>query len=147
MHYIDIQQLGFPSALKERMNRVVVVVCCSLVFYCPAGAAITPRQPTLNIFSTQVIENIKETGDAARNLENDLQSVIEELAKHQQLYTESKCQGVVSDQGCDQISRQMAASYRAMLDTMAERLPEMERTVSGVNPGLSLENTTIDRKN
>ena len=98
MHYIDIQQLGFPQALKESMNRMAAVVCCSLVLYSPTGNAITPRQPTLNIFSTQVIENIKETGNAARSLENDLQSVIEELEKHQQLYRESKCQGVVSDQ-------------------------------------------------
>ncbi len=129
MHYFDIQKLGFPHTLKESMDWGVAIVCCSLLLYCPTGDAITPRQPTLNIFSTQVIENIKETGDAARILETDLQSVIEELEKHQELYTESKCQGVVSDQGCDQISRQMASSYKAMLDTMANRLPEMERNI------------------
>ena len=129
MHYIDIHPLGFPRALEETMNRLVTVVCCSLVLYCPTGDAITPRQPTLNIFSTQVIENIRETGNAAHSLETDLQSVIEALEKHQQLYTESKCRGVASDQGCDQISRQMAASYKAMLNIMADRLPEMERNI------------------
>jgi len=126
---MDIQKFEFRYALKERLEKAVAVVCCSLVLYCPISGAATPRQPTLNIFSTQVIENIKETGSAARSLETDLQSVFEDLEKHQQLYTESKCHGVVSDQGCEQISRQMATSYKAMLDTMADRLPEMERNI------------------
>lgn len=105
-------------------------VAISTIFLLPSiSIAQAERQPTLNIFSTQVIENIKETGNAARNLENDLQSVIEELDQHQQLYTESQCQGAVGDQGCDRISRQMAQAYKVMLDTMGERLPEMERSI------------------
>lgn len=88
-----------------------------------------PRQPTLNIFSTQVIENIKETSNAARTLESDLLSVVQELEQHQRLFHESKCEGAEGDEGCGQISRQMAETYKVMLDTMAERLPDMERNI------------------
>ncbi len=93
------------------------------------SAAQAQRQPTLSIFSTQVVESIKETGNAARNLENDLQGVIEELEKHRQLYMQSQCQGSVGDQGCGQITRQMSESYSAMLDILADRLPDMQRNI------------------
>lgn len=94
------------------------------------------RQPTLNIFSTQVIENIKETGNAARTLENDLQGVIEQLEQQQQLYYQSKCEGAVGDQGCAQISKQMADTYQKMLITMGERLPDMERNITTTRDSL-----------
>lgn len=103
---------------------------CLLIASTPGEAQTSQKRPTLNIFSTQVIENIKETGNAARSLESDLQSVIEELDQHQRLYEQSKCEGALDDQGCGQISRQMAETYKTMLDKMAERLPEMERNIT-----------------
>lgn len=84
-------------------------------------------RPRLNIFPTQVVDNIRETGEAAKQLEDNLQGVIATLEQQQSLYRESKCEGAPDDQGCTQIAQQMASSYREMLDIMAEQLPEMER--------------------
>jgi len=118
-----------PKQTSE-LGWVLVLTWVTLVICNNAMAAqSSTRQPTLNIFSTQVIENIKETGNAARTLENDLQGVIEQLEQQQQLYYESKCEGAVGDQGCDQISKQMADTYKEMLDSMGERLPDMERNI------------------
>lgn len=125
---IEYSHFGFPQSQPTLTMKILPSVVFGIVLYATATEART-AQPTLNIFSTQVIENIKETSNAARNLENDLQGVIEELEKHQQLYKESKCHGAVGDQGCNQISRQMAQTYTVMLDTMAERLPDMERNI------------------
>lgn len=122
------------SEYSQQIKRSAKSVGCAILLYTAvsfhaSAKAQSPRQPTLNIFSTQVVENIKETGSAARELENDLQSVIEELEQHKVLYNESQCQGAAGDQGCDQINRQMAETYKVMLDTMAERLPDMERSI------------------
>lgn len=87
------------------------------------------RQPTLNIFSTQIIENLKETGNAAQTLENQLQEVIDQLERQQHLFKESKCEGAFGDQGCKQLSRQMAATYKQMLTIMGDRLPDMEHSI------------------
>jgi len=129
MNDLEHSLFGFPISQQTLTIKILSSVIFGIILYCTATEAQTARQPTLNIFSTQVIENIKETGNAARSLENDLQSVIEELEKHQQLYKESMCHGAVGDQGCKQLGRQMAQTYTVMLDTMAERLPEMERNI------------------
>lgn len=127
---INNPNFGFSNTIQfSGKKRFLQALVCSVFLYGSLTEGQTARQPTLNIFSTQVIENIKETGNAARSLENDLQGVIEGLEKHQRLYIESKCSGAIGDQGCEQISRQMAQSYSSLLDTMAERLPDMERNI------------------
>jgi len=85
--------------------------------------------PTIRLFPTTVVENVKETGRVARDMEASLQGVIAELEQQWQLYRESKCEGSVGDPGCEQISRQLGNKYMEMLDLMEQHLPEMERTV------------------
>lgn len=93
-----------------------------------AGGA--DNQPTLSIFPTQVIDNIRETGVAAKALEDNLQDVIENLDRQQKLYKESRCDGAMADAGCREISRQMAQAYGRMLDIMAGELPKMEQRIT-----------------
>ena len=97
------------------------------------GAA---RGPTLQLFPTTVLEDIKETGQAAEQMETGLQDVIARLDRQQQLYVQSKCDGAEGDPGCGRISRQLGTSYMEMLDVMATRLPDMARAFNSTRDSL-----------
>jgi len=93
--------------------------------------------PTIRLFPTTVVEDLKQTSAVAKEMETGLQEVIGRLDQQQQLYLESKCEGAASDPGCERLSRQLGATYLEMLGIMEERLPDMEYTVN--NTRLSLE--------
>jgi len=108
-----------------------------------AGAALiasdraAANTPTIRLFPTTVVEDLKQTGSVARDMETGLQSVIGQLDQQQALYEESKCAGAENDPGCQRLARQIGATYLEMLTIMEERLPDMEHTVN--NTRLSLE--------
>ncbi|MCZ6619001.1 MAG: hypothetical protein O7E57_12810, partial [Gammaproteobacteria bacterium] len=106
-----------------------------LVVAAPAthGAA---SGPVVRLFPTTVLEDIRETGQVAEEMENNLQEVIHRLDMQQQLFEESLCQGADGDQGCARISKQLGATYLEMLNVMSERLPEMERAVNRTRSSL-----------
>jgi len=103
----------------------------------PAAAATQGSGPVVRLFPTTVLEDIRETGQVAEEMENNLQEVIHRLDIQQQLFQDSLCQGAEGDEGCGQISKQLGATYLEMLDLMGERLPSMERAVN--NTRVSLE--------
>ena len=93
--------------------------------------------PTIRLFPTTVVEDLKQTGNVARDMETGLQEVIGRLDQQQVLYQVSKCDGAENDSGCQRLARQIGATYLEMLTIMEERLPDMEHTVN--NTRLSLE--------
>ncbi|HEB97745.1 MAG TPA: hypothetical protein ENI96_15085 [Sedimenticola thiotaurini] len=102
----------------------------------PAAAIGAATPPTIKLFPTTVLEEIRRTGDVAREMESGLQGVIARLDQQQQLYRESKCDGSDGDAGCEQIARQMGATYLEMLQVMEQRLPEMEAAVDTTSRSL-----------
>ena len=105
-----------------------------------AAHATTPNRtgtgPVVRLFPTTVLEDIRETGQVAAEMENNLQEVIHRLDMQQQLYDESLCQGAEADAGCTRISKQLGATYLEMLEVMTERLPDMERAVESTRLSL-----------
>ncbi len=99
--------------------------------------AVLANSPTIRLFPTTVVEDLRQTGNVARDMETGLQEVIGRLDQQQQLYQESKCDGADNDSGCQRLARQIGATYLDMLKVMEERLPDMEHTVN--NTRLSLE--------
>jgi hypothetical protein len=97
------------------------------------GAA---RGPALQLFPTTVLEDIKETGQVAGEMETGLQDVIGRLDRQQQLFMDSKCDGADEDPGCARIAKQLGASYMEMLNVMGDRLPDMERSVNSTRTSL-----------
>jgi hypothetical protein len=87
------------------------------------------QAPTIRLFPTNVVEDVKETSRVAKDLESSLQNVITDLEQQWKLYQESKCDGAEGDPGCDQISRQLGEKYKEMLSIMDSQLPQMERSV------------------
>ncbi len=85
--------------------------------------------PTLRLFPTTVVENIKETGEAAKQMEKNLQTIIQDLETQMALYRASNCEGADADSGCADIARQMTDKYMEMLEQMDSQLPTMENSV------------------
>ena len=99
----------------------------------PAAAK---QSPTIRLFPTTVVENIKQTGQAAKAMEQDLQSVIDRLNEQETLYVASKCEGAGAEQGCSDIADQLGQNYLEMLTMMETRLPGMEDSVRATNTSL-----------
>ena len=93
--------------------------------------------PQLKLFPTTVLENIRHTGDVAKEMESGLQSLITKLDQQSQLFEQSKCDGAEDDPGCDQLQKQLGDTYLEMLEVMENNLPAMEKAVEGTR--ISLE--------
>lgn len=100
----------------------------------PAAAK---QSPTIRLFPTTVVENIKQTGAAAKAMEQDLQSVIDRLNQQEALYIASKCEGAGAEPGCSEIAGQLSQTYLEMLNLMETRLPGMEDSVRATNASLA----------
>jgi hypothetical protein len=118
---------------RARTSTLVLAVLC--LFASATGYA-TGSGPVVRLFPTTVLEDIRETGQVAEDMENNLQQVIHRLDMQQQLYTESLCEGADGDQGCERIAKQLGATYLEMLEVMSDRLPEMERAVNSTRNSL-----------
>ena len=103
----------------------------------PVTALAQSNAPTIRLFPTTVVEDLRQTSSVAKEMESGLQEVIGRLDQQQQLYNESKCDGAESDPGCQRLAKQLGATYLDMLGIMEQRLPDMEHTVN--NTRLSLE--------
>jgi hypothetical protein len=110
----------------------LLVTGCALLLSTVANA----NTPTIRLFPTTVVEDLKQTGNVARDMETGLQEVIGRLDQQQQLYIESKCDGAEDDSGCQRLARQIGATYLEMLTIMEERLPDMEHTVNNTRKSL-----------
>jgi hypothetical protein len=118
----------------RRQATLGLLLIASLLVLAQTALANTP---TIRLFPTTVVEDLKQTGNVARDMETGLQEVIGRLDQQQQLYQESKCDGAENDAGCQRLARQIGATYLDMLTIMEERLPDMEHTVN--NTRVSLE--------
>ena len=113
---------------------LIIAGACLAAWASPVAA--TARGPTLQLFPTTVLEDIRETGQVAEDMETGLQDVIARLDRQQQLFVQSKCEGAEEDPGCARISRQLGKTYMEMLNVMADRLPDMERAVNSTRDSL-----------
>ena len=131
------------SLASQLLNAFVRVFLASIVIAslvsldARANTRASTDAPTIRLFPTTVVEDLRQTSSVAREMETGLQEVIGRLDQQQQLYQESKCDGAEDDPGCQRLAKQLGATYLEMLSIMEERLPDMEHTVN--NTRLSLE--------
>ena len=119
------------------MNRSLGFLSLLITLILALQAQANTNTPTIRLFPTTVVEDLRQTSSVAREMEAGLQEVIGRLDQQQQLYIESKCEGAENDPGCQRLAKQIGATYLDMLGIMEERLPDMEHTVN--NTRLSLE--------
>ena len=121
--------------MKNSVSRTTLCLnVAALAMLLPHAAAAST--PTINLFPTTVVEDLRQTGNVARDMETGLQEVIGRLDQQQELYHESKCDGAEDDSGCQRLARQIGATYLEMLTIMEERLPDMEHTVNNTRNSL-----------
>lgn len=125
------------TATRGQLRPRTLIVILTLGVALFAAAASSANTPTIRLFPTTVVEDLKQTGNVARDMETGLQEVIGRLDQQRELYEQSKCDGAENDPGCQRLARQIGASYLEMLTVMEERLPDMEHTVN--NTRVSLE--------
>jgi hypothetical protein len=131
-----------PQAAAQIRTPRRALFCAGLALLLIGTADVTTKNafattPTIRLFPTTVVEDLKQTGNVARDMETGLQEIIGRLDQQQELYQESKCDGAEDDSGCQRLARQIGQTYLEMLTVMDERLPDMEHTVN--NTRLSLE--------
>ena len=117
----------------QKMLRRLMPGCLLIMPVAVQGGS---QPPTIQLFPTTVLEEIKHTGDVAAQMETGLQAVIGRLDEQQKLYIQSKCEGNEGDPGCERIARQMGKSYLEMLTVMGDQLPEMETAVNNTSASL-----------
>lgn len=125
------------SFAREFLRESTVVLFAAAIIAMLVANDARANTPTIRLFPTTVVEDLRQTSTVAREMETGLQEVIGRLDQQQQLYLESKCEGADNDPGCHRLSRQLGATYLEMLGIMEERLPDMEHTVN--NTRISLE--------
>ena len=117
-------------------TRLTGLLIAGYLLAIPINAISASQAPTIRLFPTTVLEEIRHTGTVAKDMETGLQAVIVRLDEQQQLYIESKCEGNEGDPGCERIARQLGKSYLEMLDIMSASLPEMEAAVNSTSSSL-----------
>jgi len=120
-----------------RRTALTLLTGSAVVALCLVTLDALANTPTIRLFPTTVVEDLRQTGNVARDMETGLQNVIGRLDQQRELYLESKCEGAENDPGCQRLAKQIGASYLEMLTIMEDRLPDMEHTVN--NTRLSLE--------
>lgn len=118
-------RMAFRHALAATIALIVL----------PAVSFAKPA-PTIQLFPTTVLEDIRQTGTVAAEMETGLQEAIGRLDQQRRLYQEAKCDGAADDPGCQRIAKQLGATYLEMLNIMSERLPDMERAVNNTHASL-----------
>ncbi len=126
------------TTIRDRAykRKLVGRLMSGCLLFMPMAVHASPQTPTIKLFPTTVLEEIKHTGNVAAEMETGLQAVITQLDEQQTLYMESKCEGNEGDPGCEQIARQMGKSYLEMLTIMGDKLPEMETAVNSTSSSL-----------
>jgi len=128
------------AAVQEYMSRRTLYYACLALLFIGFALVATQKAhantPTIRLFPTTVVEDLRQTGNVARDMETGLQEVIGRLDQQQELYNESKCDGAENDSGCQRLARQIGATYLEMLTIMEERLPDMEHTVNNTRNSL-----------
>jgi hypothetical protein len=127
------------AAQKRTPRRAIYCACLALLAIGTAGVATQQAfatTPTIRLFPTTVVEDLKQTGNVARDMETGLQEIIGRLDQQQELYQESKCDGAEDDSGCQRLAPPIGQTYLEMLTVMDERLPDMEHTVNNTRQSL-----------
>lgn len=125
-----------PTSFRDRRRGLLILSLFLLGSVTTTAQSASATGPTIRLFPTTVLEDIRHTGQVAEEMESGLQSIIGKLDQQQQLFIEAKCDGAEGDPGCEQIAKQLGATYLDMLNVMNEKLPDMERAVGSTRNSL-----------
>ncbi len=132
IQWSDIQEEEDPEVpivIKIMTSMLIGIIISCLVVIFTSRAFAANQAPTIQLFPTTVVENIKQTGETAKAMEKNLQGIISDLEQQMAIYKESRCESGEGDEGCSQIAARMGEKYLEMLGQMESQLPAMEASV------------------
>ena len=103
--------------MKQRPRYLLSALLVALLAL-PITASANSVAPTIRLFPTTVLEDIRQTGHVAEEMETGLHDAISRLDQQRQLFEDAKCDGAENDPGCDRIAKQLGARV-ASLDPLA----------------------------
>jgi len=122
---------------KKKMFHSTLMICVltllPVVFTLNQAAAAS--KPTLNLFPSDVTEQLTNTGTVAKQMEKSLKGTIQKLDAQKKLYDQTGCDGS-SEPGCDELAKQMGDHYMEILTIMKENLPEMKQSITATHKGI-----------
>ena len=121
---------------RRRRRQTILFAALGAVLLGAPTLASAATAPTIRLFPTTVLEDIRQTGTVAAEMETGLQDAIGRMDQQKQLFENAKCDGAEGDPGCARIAKQLGATYLEMLNIMGERLPDMERAVNNTHASL-----------
>ena len=122
--------------LPQRVQQALCLLAVAAALASTSLSARAAAGPVVQLFPTTVLEDIRETSQVAEEMENNLQEIVHRLDMQRELYAESLCDQAEGDQGCSRLAKQLGATYLELLETMGERLPDMERAVQSTRASL-----------
>ena len=122
-------QIGCPFHLRSELPGSRLKIPLYLICILIAHPVVAQQSPVIKLFPTEVVENVRETGRVAGDMEKSLQKSMGELDQQWQLYRASRCDSAENDPGCDQIAKQLGDTYLEMLLRMDANLPRMQALV------------------
>jgi hypothetical protein len=125
------------SSHPRLMKKLILVSTISLLTLSGATNAVAANAtPTLDLFPVSVKEQLRQTSDAAKAIETNIQGVIRQMDEQHELYKASKCDEVAADAGCAAIKRNINESYIEMLTQVETSLPIVESAMTKIKTGM-----------
>jgi hypothetical protein len=124
-------------ASQRLMYGVLLALTATTTATVPAYGTTAGNRPTLELFPTPALENLRETARSAQTLEAGLDGLLHDMDVQFQVFDASHCRGAVNDASCQDIEKGLRKTYQQVLDKMIEALPEMERLVDSTRRNLS----------
>jgi hypothetical protein len=124
--------------MKTRRSLTLAIAMCTLAAsVSPPAHALPDNRPTLELFPSPVLDNLRRTASSAQSLETGLEGVLRDLDLKYQVYVANRCGSGADTAGCQDIEKGLRQSYQQMLDRMIEALPGIEQQVEATRRNLT----------
>lgn len=136
---MKLQQIVVEHRKHATLHACALALAGVLGMAATADAASMSDRPTVNLFSRDVIDTIKQTGTAAKAIEDGIASVVHRLEQTEQLYKTSDCEKGNTDVGCEKLRQQLGESYLEMLDKLEAYLPAIAESMKNTQKTLAVK--------
>lgn len=121
---------------KSTKNKLTKAFVLTALVSSIASGAMANSRPTINLFPTSVVEQLRNSATSAQELEDGMQPIVAQLEKQMDLYKSSQCDTADADQGCAQIRKTLGETYSQMLGQLSDRLPSLRTAMSSIKSGV-----------
>ena len=112
-----------------------LAIALSIVMFDTSASNST--NPSISLFPSTVKQDLKQSVEATKQLEDNIQPIIEQMSATETLFRAANCDGEAADQGCSQLKKQLQQQYFDLLNEVDTFLPEVEKSIIATHQSLS----------